>query len=323
MGKTDLTNMWHRIKDKKNVVGYSSGLKKKLVNGKERRTWSMRVYVSKKEPLVSLSADDIIPEEMEGIKTDVIEIGELKALGVEDPKKHYRPAPAGVSAIAAGKTACTLGWFAIDNTDEKLVIICNNHCGAGENKLPIGHEYVQPSPYDGEPKVLGYLKRFVEIKYNEFTCIYRNTLHRMYRAVARPMGALNRVDLALIDVEECDVIITLLNIGLVKGKRRATIGESMEKMGRTTGHTTDGILVADDFIGNIKYGRGMAQFGPCGLIEKRVPDEPFSQGGDSSSAIICSSDKYFAGLLFAGSNTHTIYCHYDFIEEDGNVRITW
>lgn len=40
-----------------------------------------RVYVLKKVPRCELSTDDVIPEEIEGIRVDVVEIGEIKAQG--------------------------------------------------------------------------------------------------------------------------------------------------------------------------------------------------------------------------------------------------
>jgi hypothetical protein len=328
VGKIDLRTIVkrHRLNKKPNVVGYSGVLQRKIKDGKERREWAIRLYVERKVALDSLTEEDRIPAEVEGVKTDVIEVGEMKALADEDPKKHYRPCPAGVSAIADTGTACTLGWFARDKTDGKIVVICNNHCGALENKAPTGHPYMQTSPYDsqhGEVKKLGTLKRFVEIKYTNFKCTYRNTLHAiLYRTPRRILGlgeSTNAVDLAIIEVEDCDIKRELLNVGSVMGKRRGVEGESMMKMGRTTGKTTNGLLRDNDYYGSVQYGRGTAMFGPCMLIE----GDMFSQGGDSSSAILCQSDKSFAGLLFAGSNTHTIGCHFDLIESLGGVEIMW
>ncbi len=84
-----------------------------------------------------------------------------------------------------------------------------------------------------------------------------------------------------------------------------------KKAGRTTGLTTGGMLIDNNWYGSVQYSRGIVQFGPCGLIAKN----DFSAGGDSSSAIIWESDDNIAGLLFAGSGTHTIFCHYDRIED--------
>jgi len=76
-----ITNkIWCKIKNKKNVIGYSESLKKRIKNGKEiDGTIVMRIYVSKKEPIENMRADDIIPHIIEGIETDVVEIGSIKA----------------------------------------------------------------------------------------------------------------------------------------------------------------------------------------------------------------------------------------------------
>lgn len=314
--------LFKQIKTKKNVVGHSGELQRRLKSDKEQREYAFRIYVARKQPLCSLSTKDIIPSEINGIPTDIIEVGEMHSLSPDaDPKLHYRPSPAGVSAIAATLSACTLGWFATDNTDSSTVIICNNHCGAGENKFTPGHYYMQPSPYDGEAKRLGTLKRFVEIKYSEFKCIYRNNAHRIYRGFKSLLGEFdpcNRVDLAIIAVDSPgDIKVELLNIGKPQGKRRGIPGEPVMKMGRTTGLTKKGIVLDTQYYGTVAYGRGNARVGPCLLIE----GNKFSQGGDSSSALLAMNDKAFLGLLFAGSNTHTIGCHYDFIESDGDVTI--
>ena len=79
--KADLKKIWNSIKDKKNVLGYSESYKTRIKNEKKiDGTKVMRIYVSKKEPIENLEAEDIIPEIVDGIEIDVVEIGELKAL---------------------------------------------------------------------------------------------------------------------------------------------------------------------------------------------------------------------------------------------------
>jgi len=76
----DLKKIWERVKDKKNVVGYSGSLAPKIKEGKVvEGTKVFRVYVSKKETVEELDTDDLIPEEICGIEIDVFEIGDIKA----------------------------------------------------------------------------------------------------------------------------------------------------------------------------------------------------------------------------------------------------
>jgi len=300
------TKMFKHLMKLPNVVGYSGEAKPRIYQGNAiLGTNTLRVYVSKKVPIEYLKPHEVIPKKVCGLNTDVVFIGKLTST-------YVRPAPSGCSAIYCGGTACTLGWFGYDKLDGKLVILANNHCAAGENKLPLGHPYVQPSPADGTPEVLGYLKRFVLIQYDNFLCPFRNFFARL---VPRRKG--NYVDLAMVEVDRKDVLPEVEVIGKVYGKRRGVLGEEVHKYGRTTGYTKGAVLIDNDFYGRVIMGRGTAMFGPCGLVIGHL----FSAGGDSSSAVIFKKDNHFAGLLFAGSGTHTLFCHWDLIELEGNVEV--
>jgi len=333
MSEIPWKSIWRQVHKKKNVVGISGELQPRIKESTGEvyeDELCVRIYVEKKEPERKLSKRDLIPKSVSSVPVDVVVIGKIQAppptTKKQSVKDKFRPAPAGCSAIHAGGTACTLGWFARDKTDGELVVIANNHCTADENTNRKGHPYLQPSPYDGgrPGDKLGVLKRFVPIKFYRYTCRYRDTFTlKPLRAWLADVGMLdmpmNRVDLGIISVPEDSIIVEVLGVGKLQGKRRGTPGELAEKVGRTTGHTIDGKLIDNNWYGHVSYARGKAFFGHCGLIEKKN----FSAGGDSSSAIFWKSDKKFAGLLFAGSTTHTIFCHWDDIEAEGNVEIVW
>ena len=61
------------------VVGVGIGYKR--MKGKETGRISIIVSVERKIPLYDLEQDDIIPGEIEGIPTDVVEVGEIRAEG--------------------------------------------------------------------------------------------------------------------------------------------------------------------------------------------------------------------------------------------------
>ncbi len=86
--EANIKEIWMKIKNKKNVIGYSGSLKKKIVNGKEiDGTRVFRVYVSIKVPSEELEENDIIPESIDGVELDVVEIGKIKALNdISDEK---------------------------------------------------------------------------------------------------------------------------------------------------------------------------------------------------------------------------------------------
>ena len=82
--------IWEKIKDKKNVIGYSKKFKKRIKDGKKVDEEVIRIYVSEKIDLVDLDLRDLIPREIDGVLTDVVEIGEIKALKKEDKvTKNY------------------------------------------------------------------------------------------------------------------------------------------------------------------------------------------------------------------------------------------
>jgi hypothetical protein len=63
---------------KTNVVGVGIGYKKK--EGEKTEIPSLVVMVRKKVPLTELDPRDVVPAEIEGVVTDVREVGEIKAL---------------------------------------------------------------------------------------------------------------------------------------------------------------------------------------------------------------------------------------------------
>jgi len=234
----------------------------------------------------------------------------------------HRPVTIGCSAMNYQGTACTLGGFAKNKKSGEIEFIgslANCHCGARENKASKGEAYLYPSPRDGGTAIdkIAELWRFVPLPFNDYECPYRNFLHNIKKWFTKQTTG--RVDICLLKltIPESEITLEVKDIGLPKGKRRGTIGELAHKHGRTTCYTKDGKLMDNDWYGNVGYSRGVAMMGPCALFE----GEGFSAGGDSSSMILWMNDNYMAGFLFAGSTTHTIGCHYDFVEEDLEVEI--
>jgi len=106
----NLKKLYERIKDKENVIGYSGRLQPRLRKGQvipEEKCF--RVYVTKKVPLTQLRAEDVIPSSIDGIPTDLVEIGEVKALsGSVDRTGFFRPLVMGISVSGGNVTAGTL-----------------------------------------------------------------------------------------------------------------------------------------------------------------------------------------------------------------------
>lgn len=145
-------HIWDRIKDKRNVVGYSKRLRRRIRDGVEVDEEVIRVYVSRKLHPSAMDLRDMVPPEIDGVPTDVVEIGEMTALDVH-PLAHaarVRPLAAGVSIGNWAITAGTLGWFFRDGRGREM-LGSNAHVFA-ENPLSRSSgetRIVQPGRADG------------------------------------------------------------------------------------------------------------------------------------------------------------------------------
>lgn len=303
---------------KANVVGVMIGYKVK--GGKKTDKLSIVCLVEKKVPEKELKKKDIIPPKIEDVPTDVVQVGKLRALEVDKKAKH-RPCPMGTSGGHYLITAGTNGELLRDKETGKCCIGTNNHVGANSNNSQIGDPYLQPGPYDGgtvQNDTIGHLLRFVPINffgempsfcwfsrlwggtYNAFAYLLRRKT-RM-KAVVQQL-VYNLVDAAMIEVNSKDVIPEIVGIGVPKGMKQAEIDMQVQKSGRTTCHTSEGVVIGiGATVGPVYYGTNrFAYFTNQIIIEK----EGFSAGGDSGSLVL-DMEGYAVGKLFAGSEKVTI-----------------
>jgi intein/homing endonuclease len=144
-----------------NVVGFSLKYQKKIVDGQETEEPCLRIYVSKKVPKDYLTSDIIIPSSIDGIKTDVVEIGEVKILPffplpkakVTSKTEKVRPVVLGVSIGNESITAGTVS-FLMKDRNGNVVVSSNAHVftDGDPSKQPEQIEWrkiLQPGKYDG------------------------------------------------------------------------------------------------------------------------------------------------------------------------------
>jgi len=332
MANVDLKRLFEeKIKGKANVIGYSGTLKPRIRGGKIiEEELCLRVYVTRKVAISSLKAEDVIPREVGGIPVDVVEIGEISALPKREIKKaslppkvkKQRPLLAGVSIGHYKITAGTLGWYVESNGN--VYMLSNNHVFANENKANIGDPIVQQGMYDIHDKenweqyICGKLYNFIPISFNEYSCPYRRTAINILRKL-RIIGkaAPNRVDCAIAEITvpyelkfiDIDIPVQGVNYDL-------KLNDKVQKTGRTTCWTKDGVVVDLNWCGYVQYSRGYAWFEDQILIQR----EGFSDGGDSGSLIM--DENYNAvGLLFAGSETHTVANKIKVVEDLLQVKV--
>lgn len=265
----------------------------------------IKVFVS--EPDVSG-----IPEQLEGVKIEVIVTGQFYAiaepnpadgLGDDDPvdrtARFARPVPIGVSTGHPNITAGTLGCRLRDEQGN-VYALSNNHVYANSNSASTGDNVLQPGAYDGgqDPDdAVGTLFDFEPI---DFTILGINTIDA---AIAR-----------------CS-LETLANAtppdGYGKPRSKTAVArlhQKVRKYGRTTG-LTEGRVDAINATLMVLYrnpdydpdtGTGGPPFRLARFAEQIlvVPGADFARPGDSGSLVVTPAKKA-VGLLFAGSDLHT------------------
>lgn len=285
---------------KPQVVGVGRGFKE--VGGKQTEEEAIIVLVDKKLPFKSLLADQFVPKTLEGVVTDVIEVGELKAHPrgklatspiaygiVEEVNRtsRIRPALPGVSIGHYRITAGTFGAVVYDRSTGKPFILSNNHVLANvtngrDGRARIGDKILQPGALDGgksNHNIIGTLAKFTALN-------------------AAPKA--NVVDCALAKPTKNALIVPeILGIGKVQGVTPPVLRMQVQKSGRTTGLTTGQIRALNVTV-DVSYGPGRVL-----RFEKQILTTPMSDGGDSGSLVL-DQNNLAVGLLFAGSSQSTL-----------------
>ncbi len=284
-----------RLLRKRNVVGLAVG--RKVIGGEETDELCLVVLVRKKLPEAELRSRERIPKRINNVTTDVVETGELEALGqrlhvVRRPADRWRPAPGGVSLAHADVSAGTLGC--VVRRDSEPFILSNSHILADSGRATPGDPILQPAPEDGgrDPgDVIAQLSDFVPLRWQ---------LRGLGRLLRPFFARRNLVDCALArPVGDRELRGDLLRIGPVEGVTAASIGLGVRKSGRTTGVTRGRVTHLDATV-MIQYGdRREAMF------TDQILTTAMSKGGDSGALVVDKARKA-VGLLFAGSEQVTV-----------------
>lgn len=151
--------------NRKGVVGVAVGYRN--FKGEATDELALAVLVEQKKPVEALSPEDLVPRDLDGVPTDIIEVGRLEAQLT--PRDRYRPQiPSGVTIGHYKVTAGTLGVMVFDRTTGEPLILSNNHVLANSNEALIGDPILQPGPTDHGARpddVIAQLLRFERIYY--------------------------------------------------------------------------------------------------------------------------------------------------------------
>jgi hypothetical protein len=299
-----------------NVVGVGTAYK--ISNGEKTDELAVVALVRDKLSPDGIPRSQMLPKKLDGIATDVVEVGELRAL--QSPTDRWRPAPGGVSIGHFQITAGTLGVVVRDRNSGDRLILSNNHVLANSNDASLGDPIIQPGGADGgrvDTDTIAKLERFIPIDFGQDTggCDIAATYVAAGNFLATLLGsshrvsayqvnrqAVNMVDAALArPINDGDVLDEIMEIGTVTGTVEGELGMAVRKSGRTTGFTTDEITAIDATV-SVSYGSGRTA-----TFDNQFIAGAMSQGGDSGSLIVAADSLEAVGLLFAGSSQTTIF----------------
>lgn len=280
-----------QLLDLPNVVGVGIGPKTR--GGMRSGETAVVVLVTQKLTQNELLADSVVPSFLEGVATDVMEVGEIRFLG---RTSMSRPAHPGASIGHYKVSAGTFGAVVYDKKTNMPFILSNNHILANisnghDGRSALGDPIYQPGTYDGgtSESMIGNLYRLVPIIYQE-------------KGKAKDKRAsVNRVDAALAKPVSAEMINPdIIDVGSIKGISRPEMNMKVQKSGRTSGVTNGRIRVMHT---TLKVDMDDNRYA---VFEDQVATDMVSKPGDSGSLVLTESGEA-VGLLFAGSDRSAIF----------------
>lgn len=280
-----------QLLDLPNVVGV--GIGPKIRGGMRSSETAVVVLVSKKLAQDKLLAENVVPAVLEGVTTDIMEVGEIRFLG---RTSMSRPAHPGASIGHYRVSAGTFGAVVYDRKEQIPLILSNNHILANisnghDERCALGDPIFQPGSYDGgtSKDVIANLYRFIPIIYEEKgnSGGKRGSSNRVDAAVAKPVST------------EC-IDPDIIEIGMVTGVLKPELNMKVQKSGRTSGLTSGHVRVLHT---TLKVDMDDNRYA---VFEDQVVTDMVSKPGDSGSLVVTENGEAI-GLLFAGSDRSAIF----------------
>lgn len=270
-----------------NLTAVGAGLK--YVGGKATDTDAVRFYVERKIRESLIPREHVLPKEIDGIPTDVIQMGRFELCGAfpAPVTGRFRPVQPGCSCSFQAPppdqgmlTASTIG--AIVQAGGKTFILSNNHALANANDLPVGTPIFHPGLLD-QPDLntdqIAVLTSFVPISSN----------------------AANVVDCAIAELLEGVPFSPeiLPDVGKLSSAQPIVAAEGMTvvKAGRSTSATAGKVLEVNGTLQVVYPSVGIVTFDNQIFVQDL--DGPFSASGDSGALVVDQVSRAGTGLLFA------------------------
>jgi len=283
---------------------HAVGVGAKQVAGERTGDVAIAVFVERKRPLAELAPEERVPEEIEGVKTDVVEMpvpttiqtGPGQLFGASRVDDHeYRPIRGGSACARPGQGHGTFGCLFTVAGDPNTVIaatchhVVYDHCSDVANHEEVG----QPSGETSSSRCCSDIVGTV--------------------LAAQCDG---QVDIALVKLNGGeDWLAEVHEVGPVRATHFVTTAEAnppntypVKKRGRTTAltggaithtGTTGTILEADRVTVHRTYTNGMVIAPNPDPASPGTPTD-FGLGGDSGSAVLNEFDMV-VGILFGAS----------------------
>jgi hypothetical protein len=282
---------------------HAVGVGAKVIGGEPTGEKAIKVFVEHKRPLAEVPAEERVPAEIEGVKTDVVEMpvptllqavpGQL--FGAHRVDEHeYRPVRGGTQiARAAGSGVGTLGCTCIVKNDPNTVIALTNHhviygnCSDKPNHEQVGQPNGETSSSDCCSDIIGTVL--------DAQCD-------------------SEVDITLVKLDGgTKWLAEVQEIGRVAATHDITEAEAgthtfqVKKRGRTSGLTggtvqaigVEGTVLKHDGTVHRTYTNGISILPNPDPASPGTPTD-FSLPGDSGSAVLNEMDMV-VGILFGGS----------------------
>ena len=262
-----------------NVIGV--GIGQKCVDGKETKTVCVRLYVRNKLGTKHVPKKHSLPGEIDGIPTDIIEVGTPRLVGSAGPTDRMRPARPGCSIAVAPLTPVSgsfIGTFGalVEDTAGNVYILSNNHVLSLEELVPLGSSVFQP----GTPVLADQIGKLTALI--SFNPSRRIDVDCALAAVTTPSGV-SGVPLSPVGPLSSGAPI-VPEVGMVVEKFGASSG-------RTVGTITD--ISADFQIDEYVTGTVFLE----DQIQISNGAEPFCAHGDSGAMVVDTESKQPTGLL--------------------------
>lgn len=286
------------------VVG--SGVASKVVAGVQTDELSMKVYVTKKLPERAIPPERRVPPTLTlpavagEIVTDVEAIGEQR---VELLSNRVRPVAPGYSISLMEGSPGTFGAVVAKRNDPlRPLLLSNSHIIAQYGLAEKGAKIIQPAVGDGGSEVDAVATLLESVPFN-----FEPGFNNLCDAA---IGTLS-------DRSDVVALIPLLGQPKEVGPRPAT-GASVQKTGRTTGHTT-GTIKDVNYRTLMSYPKAGGGWGTLGFRDQ-VLCEKYTDGGDSG-ALVCDSAGRAVGLHWAGSTSTSVFSPLDFAFDALEVQL--